>query len=259
MVVAERIVPFLPVVRRFEAAAFRAWPAASLHYNGAWLIRLTGGHPAKRLNSINPLDPGDCDNIEGRIDAAAERFAAYGRPVTFRMSPLAGEPIATFLDRQGWSRFAESLVMTLPLDTIDFEHVMSQIPLRDMARFINAAMTVNDFEPSIRPGLTEVVSSIEPESGLFLLEDEDKPVASAICVHDGELAGLFQVASSFGQRGKGHGRRVVLSAIKWARMRGAKIAWLQVEADNEAAIGLYRSIGFSEIYRYHYRQPAAAE
>lgn len=259
MAVTEQVVPFLPVVRRFEAAAFRAWPAASLHYDGAWLIRLTGGHPAKRLNSINPLDPGDCENIADRIATAAQRFDAYSRPVTFRISPLAGEPIATFLDGEGWSRFAESLVMTLPLDTIDFEHVMSQIPLRDMARFINAAMTVSDFEPSIRPGLTEVVSSIEPESGLFLLEDEDKPVASAICVHDGELAGLFQVASSFGQRGKGHGRRVVLSAIKWARMRGAKIAWLQVEADNEPAIRLYRSIGFSEIYRYHYRQPAAAE
>ncbi|MGB6116920.1 MAG: GNAT family N-acetyltransferase [Mesorhizobium sp.] len=256
--VTDAVAPLLPVVRRFEAAAFRAWPAASLHYDGAWLVRLTAGHPAKRLNSINPLDPGDCDNIGPRIEAAASRFAAYARPVTVRMSPLGGAALHAYLDAAGWTTLGESLVMTLPLDTIDFDAVMSQIPLRDLARFIGAAMTVNDFEPSIRPGLTQLVSSIEPESGLFLLEDEGRPVASAICVHDGELAGLFQVASSFGQRGKGHGRRVVLSAIKWARMRGAKIAWLQVEADNDPAIGLYRSIGFHEIYRYHYRQPAAA-
>ncbi|MDP3898029.1 MAG: GNAT family N-acetyltransferase, partial [Mesorhizobium sp.] len=73
--------------------------------------------------------------------------------------------------------------------------------------------------------------------------------------HDGDVAGLFEVASAASARGRGFGRRVVLSALKWARLRGAKVAWLQVEADNAAAVGLYRSLGFREIYRYHYRQP----
>ena len=49
----------LAEVRRFEAAGFRAWPAAAISYDGAWLVRLTAGYPAKRLNSVNPLDPGD--------------------------------------------------------------------------------------------------------------------------------------------------------------------------------------------------------
>ena len=44
-----------------------------------------------------------------------------------------------------------------------------------------------------------------------------------------------------------------------ARSRGAHQAWLQVEADNEPAISLYRSLGFREVYRYHYRQPAGSE
>ena len=47
----------LGIARRFEAAGFRAWPAASVHYDGTWVIRLTAGHTAKRLNSVNPLDP----------------------------------------------------------------------------------------------------------------------------------------------------------------------------------------------------------
>ena len=29
-----------------------------------------------------------------------------------------------------------------------------------------------------------------------------------------------------------------------------------VEADNEAGLALYRGLGFSELYSYHYRQPA---
>lgn len=256
MAVSPTMRPLLPVVRRFEAAGFRAWPAASVSYDGTWLLRLTAGHPAKRLNSINPLDPGDCGDLEGRIARASRPFDAYGRPLTFRMSPLAGAPIARHLDAAGWVRFSESLVMQLALDAIDLDDVISQIPLKDIARFIGAAMSVHDFEPSMRPGLTEIVSAIEPESGFFVLEQDEQPVASSICVHDGDLAGLFEVASAATERGNGFGRRVVLSALKWARLRGAKVAWLQVEADNIAAVGLYRSLGFTEVYRYHYRQPA---
>jgi ribosomal protein S18 acetylase RimI-like enzyme len=91
-----------------------------------------------------------------------------------------------------------------------------------------------------------------------LEHDDEEPLATAICVHDGDLAGLFEIATDAAWRGKGHGRRIVLSALKWARLRGAREAWLQVEADNEPALGLYRSIGFSEIYRYHYRRPPEA-
>lgn len=255
MVASAGSFPNLPVVRRFEAAGFRAWPAASVHYDGTWVVRLTAGHPAKRLNSINPLDPGDCSNLADRIARASRRFEAYGRPLVFRISPLGGAAISAHLDAEGWRSHSESLVMRLSLDEVDFDRVMNQIPLKDMARFISAAMAIRGHDPSVRPGLTEIVSAIEPEAGLFALEQGSTPVASAICVHDGDLAGLFEVASSQAERGKGFGRRVVLSAMKWARMRGAKEAWLQVEADNEAAVGLYRSLGFTEAYRYHYREP----
>ena len=57
---------------------------------------------------------------------------------------------------------------------------------------------------------------------------------------------------------EGLARRIVLSALKWARLRGARQAWLQVEAANRPARRLYEAIGFSEVYRYHYRRPPAA-
>ena len=69
----------LSTVRRFEAAGFRAWPASAVHYDGTWVVRLTAGHPAKRLNSVNPLDPGDVQDLPERIIRAARRFDAYGR------------------------------------------------------------------------------------------------------------------------------------------------------------------------------------
>lgn len=243
----------LGIARRFEAAGFRAWPAASVHYDGTWVIRLTAGHTAKRLNSVNPLDPGDSRGVSERISRAGRRFEAYGRPLIFRMSPLAGDTLSKHLDGEGWERFAESLVMAMPLAEESVADAMNQIPLKDMGRFISAAIRVHGIDPAIRPGLTEIISSIEPEAGLFVLEEAGEPVASGICVHDGDLAGLFEIATVQGERRKGHARRLILSALKWARLRGATIAWLQVEADNKSALALYRSLGFEEVYRYHYR------
>lgn len=245
----------LAIVRRYEAAGFRAWPAAAVHYDGTWLVRLTAGHPAKRLNSVNPLDPADIRNIEDRIARAARRFEAYGRPLTFRMSPLSGPAIAAHLDRERWSIFSESLVMRLSLDEGLVDGAMDQIPLKDIGRFVSASMAVHGFDPSLRAGLSEIIGAVQPEAGLFILEQDEQPVTTAICVHDNDLAGLFEIATSEAQRGRGFGHRLILSSLKWARLRGARQAWLQVEAENHEAIRLYGKMGFKEVYRYHYRRP----
>ncbi|MDG4892772.1 GNAT family N-acetyltransferase [Mesorhizobium sp. WSM4976] len=248
----------LAVVRRYEAAGFRAWPAAAVHYDGTWVVRLTAGHPAKRLNSVNPLDPGDTHAIEERIGRAARRFDAYGRPLTFRMSPLSGQVLSTHLDKAGWNRFDESMVMRLPLKDLELGAAMDQIPLKDISRFIGASLRTSGSDASLRPGLSEVIGAIQPEAGLFALEDGNEPLATLICVHDGDLAGLFEVATERSARKQGHGRNLILSALKWARLRGAREAWLQVEAGNAPALSLYRSFGFEEVYRYHYRRPPGA-
>lgn len=250
--------PDLPLVRRFEAAGFRAWPAARVHYDGAWLIRLTPGHPAKRLNSVNPLDPGDVHHLERRIAAAEREFAEAGRRLTFRMSPLSGEVLSAHFDRLGWRRFSESLVMTRRIDDALIGGAMDQIPMKDVPRFVGAAIGVHGASNILRPALADILARIEPEAGLFAIERDDEPLATAICVQDGELAGLFEIATAEAERGKGYGRRIVLSALKWARLRGARLAWLQVEAENRRARALYDSLGFGELYRYHYRQPADA-
>jgi len=246
------------IIRRFEAAGLRAWPAETVAYDGTWVLRLTAGHPAKRLNSINPLDPGDYRNLETRIERAAEQFSAYGRPVTFRLSPLAAPEISSYLDQRGWATLGHSLVMALDLREADLAEAMDQIPLKDRRRFVNATLKVHGYEELHRAGLSRVIGAIRPETGLFVLEEGEEPVATAICVHDSDLAGLFEIATRPSWRGKGYGRRVLLSALKWARSHGAERAWLQVEADNAVALRLYRALGFREIYTYHYRQPGPA-
>ncbi len=244
----------LAIVRRYEAAGFRAWPAAAVHYDGTWVVRLTAGHPAKRLNSVNPLDPGDIQHMADRIGRASRRFDAYGRPLTFRMSPLSGPDLAAYLDREGWSRFDESLVMRLPLADAQLSGAMDQIPLKDIGRFVDASLSIHERPADLRPGFFELLDGIRPNKGMFVLEDGGRPVSNVLCVQDGVMAGLFDVGTLPDARRKGHGHDVVGSALRWAAKLGAKTAWLQIEADNEAGLALYRRFGFREAYRYAYRE-----
>jgi len=245
----------LATVRRLEALGFRAWPAASIQYDGSWQIRLTAGHPSKRLNSVNPLDPSDHRDIETRVEKAAQRFRAYGRPLVFRQSPLAPPQLDAYFDAHGWRRFDETRVMMADIRHLDLDDGLDHLPIREIGRYVDAAILVHDRDPALRPGLTEVLSSIRPESGFFIIEEpETGPVATALCVHDNDMAGVFELATRTGRRREGYGRQVVVTALRWARIRGAERAWLQVEADNRAAVALYEGFGFQDIYRYDYRQ-----
>ncbi|MAZ17999.1 GNAT family N-acetyltransferase [Oricola sp.] len=244
----------LALVRRLEAVGFRAWPAASVHYDGSWAVRLTAGHPSKRLNSVNPLDPSDVRDIDQRITRAAKRFSSYGRPLVFRLSPLAPLQLNAHFDANGWRRFDETRVMIASLKDIDLDSGIDQIPLQDIGRYVDASIGIRAMEGERKPGLTEVVESIRPPSGMFVLEDDDGPVASALCVHDNDLAGLFDVAVREDQRGKGYARSIVRAALRWAAAQGAQRAWLQVMVANKSAVDLYTRLGFQEAYSYSYRQ-----
>ncbi len=245
----------LPEVRRLEAVSFRSWPAANTVYDGTWAIRLTAGHPSKRLNSVNPLDRADNSDLEERIARVARRFHSFGRPLVFRQSPLAPVELENILDERGWRRFDETRVMTLDLGTADFADTITQVPLQDVGRWIDQCVVMGSFEADVKPGLHELISLVEGDVGLFLTEDDSsKPTAGVMAVRLGDLVGIFQLVSNPELRNKGLGRRILRSAMLWGRENGASRAWLQVASENSAAVGLYGSEGFREIYRYTYRQ-----
>ena len=88
---------------------------------------------------------------------------------------------------------------------------------------------------------------------------EGNPLATVICVQDNDLAGILSLDVEKSQRKKGLGTQILSSALRWARISGAKSAWLQVEAANAPAIALYEKFGFSEAYRSRYWRKGSGE
>jgi ribosomal protein S18 acetylase RimI-like enzyme len=250
----------LPLVRRLEAVGFRAWPASSVQYDGSWQVRLTAGHPSKRLNSIVPLDPSDHRDVEIRLQRAQRKFEAYGRPMVVRETPLAPPVLMDLLRRQDWDCFEETVVMTVDLADMELPDMLDHLPSHDVGRFVDANLLVDNADPALKPALAEVVSGIKPPSGLFVIETaEQGPVATALCVQDNDLAGVMSLSVANAHRRRGLGMEILSSALRWARMRSAKVAWLQVTATNAAAISLYERVGFHEAYRYRYWRPGDAK
>ncbi|WP_244484224.1 MULTISPECIES: GNAT family N-acetyltransferase [unclassified Rhizobium] len=248
----------LPNVRRLEAVGFRAWPAASVQYDGSWLIRLTAGHDSKRLNSVNPLDPSDSRDIAIRLEKAARRFSDYGRPLTVRQTPLTPPELIAYMDERHWPVFSETIVMMADIPPNDTTEAVEHLPLRDVGRFVDARLQICGESAQEKAGLSEIINAIKPECGLFLFESpEDGPIAVSLAVHDNDLAGILQVAVADAVRRQGIGSSIVNASLRWARLRGARTAWLAVEASNEPAIQLYRKFGFKDVYRYCYRRAEA--
>lgn len=248
----------LPLVRRLEAVGFRAWPAASVQYDGSWQVRLTGGHPSKRLNSVVPLDPSDTGNLAVRLEKARRKFEAYGRPLVVRETPLMAAELRAHLQENGWSVFEEVLVMTRSLETLELPDTMDHLPGHDIGRFVEAYLKISGGDPALRPALAEIISSIKPTVGLFLKETvENEPQAAVLCVQDNDLAGIMSLAVAASGRRKGHGAEIFAAALRWARVRSARTAWLQVVSTNRAALALYERFGFSEAYRHRYWRKGA--
>ena len=243
----------LPDVRRFEAVGFRAWPAASVVYDGSWQIRQTAGHPSKRLNCVVPLDPSDTKDIEVRLEKADRRFEAYGRPLTVRQTPLMAPEILFYLTENKWQPQDESVVMVCDLVNADLGERMDHLPTHDIGRFVDATLAIENSEAGSKPALAEIIGSIKPPYGLFIIEKPElNAVAATLCVQDNDVAGILQLSVSQEHRRKGYGVEIFTSALRWARLRGAKRAWLQVLADNGPARALYDKFGFVESYRYVY-------
>ena len=247
---------YLAQIRRLEAVSFRSFPATSTHFDGTWAIRLTAGHPAKRLNSVNPLDPSDHANIDARVELARHRFDGFGRPLVFRQSPLAPPELEILLDERGWSKFEESIIMMMDLSSVArFADAPEIQPVKDIGYWVDSFLDLSKEKQIPKPGLVEVISSTRPKTGLFVKSEGSDLLAAARCVHDNDLVGIFDVVTGANFQRQGHARALMGSVLKWAKKSGARHAWLQVVSSNKAACELYKRFGFDEFYRYSYRKP----
>ena len=243
-------------IRRLEMLGFRGWPALESLDIAGWRLRFSGGY-TKRANSINALE----ENADFRREMVTSLEAPYrqrGLGIVWRLTPLAPADLDRCLSDRGYRTIERSLVQRSPLQPGLAPDPQVQVLSQPTPAWIEAFSQHSPVRPEHRPAMQRMLSAIAAPVGFAFVVEDGRPMAMAIGAVEGDHMGLFDVLVMPYARRLGLARRVTESLYAWAWRHGARFAWLQVVATNEAALPLYAAQGFRTLYEYEYRIPPSA-
>ncbi len=203
-----------------QLLALAMWPQLDTAPLGAWILRWSSLSPQRRANSVLAMAPAGVDDAVAAVEA---HYAALGRRAIAAVLPGSAEEEA--FRSHGWvpeSSEADSLFQLAGV-------AMARRALRE-----------------------------RPAYAVRLEEDGDQVVATVgadaggLASLAGDWVGLRALEVAPARRRRGLGMAVVGALLDWGAERGATTAYLQVLADNAAALGLYGRLGFTTHHTYRY-------
>jgi N-acetylglutamate synthase len=243
------------MITQLEELSINAWPSLqTLIYDG-WILRFADGY-SKRANSSNPLYAGVLD-VDGKIDACEALYSGRRLDTVFKLTS-ASHPadLDRILSARGYVLESGSAIQTLDLHSNIEEPDGPEVTLSsDVSdEWLSAFCQMSGLDGQKQRAARQMLLNIVPKRRLASVLDGGRGIiACGMAVLQGDHVGLFDIVTLRDLRRRGHGRRLVLSLLHWAKNNGARKAYLQVTLDNEAALSLYSGLGFTEVYRYWYR------
>lgn len=243
------------LLARIEDAGLNASAPPQQRVLGGWVLRLSPGK-AKRARCVNALAVGQLplDELLARAQAA---FRAAGLPFIVRITPFTQPAhLDATLASRGYRRFDDTRVMlrgnAAPPGASGLPRGLS-FERPGHGAFAEAVGSLRGSSLAQRQAHAERLRSAPvPYAGLLLKRDGELVACGQIALED-ELVGLYDVYTAVGERRRGHAARLCVELLRIGAESGARIAYLQVDADNTAARALYRRLGFADAYAYHYR------
>jgi GNAT superfamily N-acetyltransferase len=235
---------------RAERLCHRAWPSLREEIHGDWVFRFSNGL-SRRGNSANPLGPGAGD-VGTMLSAAAEAFSREGLPPLVRVPGLLAPAIEQDLTARHFRPEGETLTLycDLPPSRMrrDPDVSITSAPTEDWLQRIWALKDHSDKE---RTTYRAIVAALDIPSAFMALNIGGTMVAMGFVAIDNQLLCIESLITDPAHRGHGHAKRLVGAMLAFGINQGVEGACLQVVADNEPAIRLYRGMGFlRELYRY---------
>ncbi len=243
----------LAAVRRLEELAFRGWPAPETQDRAGWRLRFADGY-TKRANSINALGHNAQTNLS-TLQSLEAAYRARNQAPVWRLSPLAPPAMGDTLAARGYRTIERSLLQVCPLHAGFAATPEVRIHAEPTPAWIEAFCTNSPVRPEHRNTMRRMLAAIAKPAGFAFVEAEGSPLAMAIGAVEGDHMGLFDVLVMPEARRRGLARKITESLYAWAWGHGARFAYLQVVATNEAAMPLYAAQGFRTAYAYEYRIP----
>ncbi len=244
------------LVQTLETRLINAWPAFETQIVEGWVVRFAKGY-SKRANSASPLVAG-ASLDDAAIDQIVAEFVALRLRPTFRLTGLQAPDVDGRLARRGFVEFEPTYGMVAPLSEIMVEpQVVGEqavkIEPKAKGRWLKEVAASYGGDKANDVVLKEIVERIRLPAAFATLELDERAAAWGLGVVERGYLGLFDIVVRPDLRGLGLGRQIVCALTAWGRNAGAAQAYLQVREDNEVARDLYRTLGFTDAYRYTHR------
>lgn len=223
-----------------------------------WLVRYNPGK-AKRARCINAVAVGRLP-LADKLRLAAQVFEEAQLPMVVRITPFS-QPVGldAHLAAAGFGQIDDTRVMvcTTPPNVQDKSALPPDtewvaLPPADFAQ------AVGDLRGSPSGQRTahaeRLIGSPVPYQGYAIRRLADGAVlACGQFAREGELMGLYDITTATEARNQGLATLLCKRLLSISFNRGARISYLQVEADNAPARRIYARMGFRDGYAYHYR------
>ncbi len=250
-------------LRRLEEISQNASrPDRGLMIDG-WSVGLSPGL-AKRSRCINAFYA-SARAFEVNLIEAKRAFALAGLPCIFRITPFVNDSaLDQHLEALGYVKYDAADVQVLDLDALDISHVRAtsarfslEANLRTAAQWVAKMRGDSEVEMA---GLAErwhlSTAAVLPS---FAFDANDVRVARSVVIREHDHVGIFDVGTDAAHMNNGYATALLSRQLCDAKESGARVAYLQVRADNPAR-RIYERFGFRTAYQYWYRAlPADAD
>jgi GNAT superfamily N-acetyltransferase len=256
----------IEVLSRVEDAGLNASAPPQQRWVDGWLVRFSVGK-AKRARCVNAVAPGRLPVAE-KLALCRQVFDEAGLPLLVRITPMTQPShLDGWLDAEGHPQIDDTRVMVLTdMNRLAPEPQASDVSLQRVGHTAFAQI-VGQLRGSPLSHQQAHAQRLElspvPFEGWVLRRSDDNSVlACGQIAAEADMVGLYDVFTAPSARNQGRARWLCARLLQQAQQhKGAKIAYLQVDADNLSARAVYRRLGFADAYAYHYRgedRPATA-
>ena len=246
------------LLSRVEDAGLNASAPPQQRWMDGWLLRYLPGK-ARRARCINAMAEGRLP-LEEKLLLAAEIYRAAGLPMIFRLNRFTQPAgLDEALASRGYAVVDHTRVLVCPRLPSDAGRAlpggMRWIRL-DGAAFAQAVGALRGSPQEHRQShALRLRHSPVPYEGYAIQRDEGGEVlACGQFAVEGGLVGLYDVFTHESVRGQGLASLMCERLLSFSARQSAKVAYLQVDAENQPALAVYRRLGFAEGYQYHYRE-----
>ncbi len=239
----------LELARTIEDSVYRSWKARlCVEYDG-WQLRYADGF-SRRGNSVYPAVSSTLPHGE-KLEWCRRWYGERGLDLVIRQT-IATEPgLDRVLAEAGFTLEGHTHVMVGEVGSRDGGLVTMPEP---SPHWWDTTARLWGFDLDRPDGWAAIINRIDLPAAFVVVDGK----AAGLAIRAGEWVGLFEIIVAADSRRAGLGRAVTESLLAWGGSHGAQHAYLQVVAENTAAIEFYGSLGFEQAYTYWYRRDQRA-